>query len=126
MNNFLKYSIGLIIFCFLISSILLIWWPVISALRIAFGSVYVLFLPGLIWSFVFLQKDILDFDLLERFTSSIILSISLISVITFIFYKIGVAVNLYNLFFIILSICLIGLLILLGRFLSSKKNILSN
>jgi len=49
---------------------------ILELLRIIFGSVFVLFLPGLAWSFVFFKKE--EIDVIKRIALSFGLSIALV------------------------------------------------
>lgn len=54
---------------------------IFDLLRIIFGSVFILFLPGYAWSYVFFKKD--EIDLIERIALSFGLSIALVPLIVF-------------------------------------------
>jgi uncharacterized membrane protein len=102
-----------------------------EALRIVFGSFYVLFLPGFIISYLFFPKtkkfeeksensnsyDHISsnpdsIDIIERIALSFALSISIVPLVVFYFNLIGVKINLLNTFFTILAIILVSLFIL--------------
>ena len=48
---------------------------VLDVLRIFFGAMFILFLPGFVWSFVFFKREI---DLVERLALSFGLSIAIV------------------------------------------------
>ncbi|MEK6895087.1 MAG: DUF1616 domain-containing protein [Nanoarchaeota archaeon] len=80
---------------------------IVEALRIVFGSVYVLFIPGFIISFIFFRKE--KIDSIERVALSFALSIAVVPLTIFYLNLIGVKINLLNSFFTILGIILISL-----------------
>jgi len=53
----------------------------LEVLRITFGSTFVLFIPGLFWSFVFFGKG--EIDIIERIALSFGLSIALVPLAVF-------------------------------------------
>ena len=111
----------------------------LESARIVFGSVYVLFLPGFIISFIFFpfnktnknkinnknnQEESNSIDLIERIALSFALSISIVPLAVFYLNLVGVRINALNVFFIILTIIIVSLLtILIKDFLNYKKNI---
>jgi uncharacterized membrane protein len=91
-------------------AILLPWqdFIVIKILRIVFGSIFILFLPGyrLTLSF-FTGKEI---DWLERFALSFALSISVVPLLTFYVNLIGVKITQLNVFLIVVLVIAINIL----------------
>jgi len=103
----------------------------LESFRIVFGSVYVLFLPGLIISFIFFpetkpfeedDKEKLKheeteskgaIDWIERVALSFALSIAIVPLVVFYLNLIGIKINLINSFFTILGIIVISIIILL-------------
>ena len=103
----------------------------LESFRIVFGSVYVLFLPGLIISFIFFpetkpfeeddkgklkheeteSKGAIDW--IERVALSFALSIAIVPLVVFYLNLIGIKINLINSFFTILGIIVISIIILL-------------
>ena len=97
----------------------------LESLRIVFGSVYVLFLPGFIISYLFFPKT-KDFDSeesprenekgaidwIERIALSFALSIAIVPLVIFYLNLIGIKISLLNSFLTILGIILISLFIL--------------
>ena len=87
------------------------------SLRMVFGSVYVLFLPGFIISFIFFPKT-REFDSknhekgaidwIERIALSFALSIAIVPLSVFYLNLIGVRINLLNSFLTILGIIAIS------------------
>ncbi len=104
----------------------------LESFRIVFGSIYVLFLPGFIISYIFFpktgsldnknEKDSGSIDWLERIALSFALSIAVVPLAVFYLNLIGVKINLLNSFLTILAIILISSWILYWR---NKKNISS-
>lgn len=79
----------------------------IEAARIILGSVFVLFLPGYVWSFVFFKKD--DIDIIERIALSFGLSIAIVPLIVFYLnWLFHIKINLINSSITILLISAIG------------------
>lgn len=97
---------------------------ILSSLRIVFGSVYVLFLPGLIISYIFFPKtkefnenerEKGSVDWIERIALSFALSIAIVPLTVFYLNLIGLKINLINSFFTILGIIIIASIILVWR-----------
>ncbi len=88
-----------------ISVILSFFMPLIDSARIVFGSVYVLFLPGYIISFIFFK----EIETLERIALSFALSIAVVPLIVFYLNLIGIRINAINVFLIVLGIILVSL-----------------
>jgi uncharacterized membrane protein len=98
----------------------------LSSLRIIFGSVYVLFLPGFIISYIFFPKskpfeekhsdtEKGSIDWIERIALSFALSIAIVPLVVFYLNLIGIKINLLNSFLTILGIIVISLGILYWR-----------
>jgi len=74
---------------------------IVEIIRIISGSVFVLFMPGFAWSFVFFEKE--EIDWIERIALSFGLSIALVPLAVFwLNYFIGVKINLVNVSMVIL------------------------
>lgn len=103
--------ISLIVFIILsLSTIVLLWrYSYYDALRIVFGSAYVVFLPGFIWTYVFFRKDSLD--VLERIVLSVGLSFVLVPTVLFFINSYGFAIEFAPVFSSILLLCVFGLAI---------------
>lgn len=79
----------------------------IEILRMIFGSIFVLFIPGLVWSFVFFGKK--EIDWIERVALSFGLSIALVPLTVFYLnYLFSVPINLVNASLTIVGICAVG------------------
>jgi len=88
-----------------------------EVLRIIVGSIYVLFLPGLVWSFVFFNKK--EIDWIERIALSFGLSIALVPLSVFwMNYLFKVKINLINVSIVIAILILFPMIYLLlkGKF----------
>ncbi len=94
MLRLIKYIIGTLISLILISLIVSIWLPPVQSFRIVFGSVYVLFLPGLVLSYVFFNKK--EIDIIERIALSFALSIAVVPLLVFYLNLLGMKINLVN------------------------------
>ena len=118
-------SISILISLFIISIIIPLFSPLslIASLRIVFGSVFVLFIPGFVLTFVFfpynLEKDSIDW--LERVALSFALSIAVVPLAVFYFNLVGVKINVLNSSLIILGIIFIGIILIYIRKLKSSK-----
>ena len=101
---------------------------VLEAFRIIFGSIYVLFIPGFIISYIFFprskpfeekhhdsehEKGAIDW--IERIALSFALSIAIVPLAVFYLNLIGVKINLLNSFLTIAGIIVISCLILYWR-----------
>ena len=107
MLRLIKYIVGTLISLILISLIISIWLPPVQSFRIVFGSVYVLFLPGLVLTFVFFKKD--EIDIIERIALSFALSIAVVPLLVFYLNLMGVKINILNVSLIIAGIIILGL-----------------
>jgi len=99
-----------------------------ESLRIIFGSIYVLFLPGFIISYIFFpktrefeseSKEKGAIDWIERIALSFALSIAIVPLVVFYLNLIGLKINLLNSFLTILGVIIISSLILIWKV---KKN----
>jgi len=97
--------------------------PYLESLRIVFGSIYVLFLPGFIISYIFfprtkefdeekIEKEKGAIDWIERIALSFALSIAIVPLAIFYLNLIGVKINLLNSFLTILGIIVISVIVL--------------
>lgn len=93
----------------------------LESLRIVFGSVYVLFLPGFILSYIFFDnRGEKKLDAIERIALSFALSIAVVPLVVFYLNLIGMKINALNSFFVVLAIIILGLIIV--KFKSKKVN----
>lgn len=91
----------------------------LEVLRILFGTIFVLFLPGLCWSFVFFSLD--EIDWIERIALSFGLSVALVPLAVFwLSWLFAVRINTMN-----VSLTVVGLLVLAGALYLLKKEIIS-
>jgi uncharacterized membrane protein len=89
---------------------------VLEGLRVVFGSLFVLFLPGFAWSFVFFDKAKKEIDWLERGVLSIGLSIALVPLAVFWFnWVLNVKITLLHTILIVLGLIAAALFWLWGR-----------
>ncbi len=134
MQKLLKYIFFALIGLVTLSLILSIRLPLCQSFRIVFGSVYVLFLPGLVLSFVFFpfrNKEIdpvrnkisNGVDIIERIALSFALSIAVVPLLVFYLNLIGMKINLLNVSLVIAFIILISFLVIYWqrRRVSEKK-----
>jgi len=109
-KNTLLKPLLVLLFLIIISLILSIWKPLIFSFRVVFGSFYFLFLPGLVLSFSFFNKE--EIDIIERIALSFALSISVIPLFVFYLNLAGIKINLLNVFLITTAIIILGLILL--------------
>ncbi|MBU0907116.1 MAG: DUF1616 domain-containing protein [Nanoarchaeota archaeon] len=85
-----------------------------ESFRVVFGSVYVLFLPGFVWSFVFfparagLGEGGRRIDIIERIALSFALSIAIVPLAVFYLNLVGLKISVLSSFFVVLVLILIG------------------
>lgn len=89
-----------------------------NILRIIFGSIFILFLPGYFITLSFFKTQ--EIDQLERFALSFAFSISVIPLLTFYLNLIGVKISDLNVFFITLWVIVFNLIYI---FVQWKKKI---
>ena len=125
-----KYLVGIIVLAILlVVSIAIAAFSSLNlgeSLRIVFGSVYVLFLPGFIITYIFFKK-IQEFDSgekqkgeresgsidwIERIALSFALSIAIVPLAVFYLNLIGLKINMLNSFLVVLGIIIISVIIL--------------
>lgn len=107
--------IGILVLCLisLVSLLIFSSMGLIEILRIVFGSVFVLFLPGYVITFLFFD----DIDVLEKIALSFALSIAIVPLITFYLnFLFGLKITGLNVF-----ITIIGLIII-SWYLKSKES----
>lgn len=122
----------------IIAFVMSFWLGFVSSFRLVFGLLYILFIPGFIWSYVFFKdekavdqkqitttlKEDSKIDVIERIILSVALSLALVPLFIFFINKVGVKINFLSVFLEVLGIILIGVSILFARFFldKSKKN----
>lgn len=85
---------------------------ILELLRIIFGSVFVLFVPRLVWSFVFFKKG--KIDTIERLALSFGLSIALVPLVVFwLNWLLKIKINIVNVTAVILGLIGCALIVLL-------------
>jgi len=124
-NKVSRYILGVILGLAILSLIISIWLEVQQSFRIVFGSVYVLFLPGLVMTFVFFpiknqgEKEI---DVLERIALSFALSIAVVSLLVFYLNLVGMKINVLSVSLVIAFIILMGLILIHFQTKKNKKS----
>lgn len=130
-NNKIYIGAGIIILLIVISILIGLFssLSMLESFRIVFGSVYVLFLPGFIISYIFFPKtkefeekansredtEKSAIDWIERIALSFALSIAIVPLAVFYLNLIGVKINLLNSFLTILGIIIIASAILIWK-----------
>ncbi len=130
----IKIGLGVILISLLISVALIIFanMAALESLRITFGSIFVLFIPGFIITYIFFPRtkefDSSDkhekgsIDWIERVALSFALSIAIVPLAVFYLNLIGIKINLFNSFLTILAIIIISAIILKLRKPTNKTN----
>jgi uncharacterized membrane protein len=123
-KKYIIYTIVIVVTLFITSLILDFFLKLgfFNSFRIVFGTVYVLFLPGFIISFIFFpetkpydNKTKNSVDVIERIALSFALSIAVVPLAVFYLNLIGLKINLFNSFFTILAIILVSVIVLIIR-----------
>ena len=114
------FKIWILVLCILLitSLVLIIWMPFLNALRIMFGSLYVLFLPGYFLTYLFFPKNLNKdekIDVIERIALSFALSIAIVPLVVFYLNLIGIKINVFNTSITILVIIIITLILCVYR-----------
>ncbi|MBU0597472.1 DUF1616 domain-containing protein [Patescibacteria group bacterium] len=117
-KNWMTYILAFVLVLVVVSLILGISLPLNESFRLVFGAVFVIFIPGFIWTWVIWSKD--KIDNLERTTLSIVFSIAIVPLLVFILNKIGLLINTLDVIIEIFVICLIGIILLIFK---NKKGI---
>lgn len=84
-----------------------------------FAAVFVLFLPGFVWSLVFFKKKAIDS--IERIALSFALSIALVPLVVFYTNLLGIRINMLSVIVQVLLIILIAVAIILYKEIRKKK-----
>ena len=119
-KNILSTIVAVVILL-IVSLLLSFKFPIAQSFRIVFGLVFVIFLPGFVWSFIFFQPNTLN--PLGRIVISIICSISLISLTIFFTNKLGVEVSKFPILFEIILITLIGAVVFTVKHYLQKNSL---
>lgn len=90
---------------------------VVQTLRIIFGSIFILFIPGYFLTLSFFKNKEIDF--LERFALSFALSISVVPLLSFYLNLVWVKINELSVFSIVLFIIIANIVYI--NFLSKKE-----
>ncbi len=88
----------------IISIIVSFFTSFIDGFRIVFGSVYVLFLPGYVMSYIFFDEKKKDIDWIERIAISFALSISVVPLLVYFLNLMGMKINALNVSLVVLVI----------------------
>lgn len=108
-SKILKFGLTAIISLVIITSLLNFWLPLQESLRITFGTAFLLFIPGLPWTFI-LDKKI---GLLERMIITIALSIIFVPLAMYTASKMNIKPSTLSITIEILIIVLIPFIIIL-------------
>lgn len=130
--NIYGKTLVIVVSLFLISLLIALFTSqtMLSSLRIVFGSVYVLFLPGFIISYIFFPQtkefdsedaDSKSIDSIERIALSFALSIAIVPLAVFYLNLIGLRINLLNSVLTVLGVIVIALGIIYWKKKSQHK-----
>lgn len=84
-----------------------------NILTIIFSFIFVLFIPGFIWTYVFFAKG--KIDAIERFALSVALSLAIVPLFVFYTNLMGVPIDKTNVLVLIIIVCCLGGLIIIAR-----------
>ncbi|KKU48127.1 hypothetical protein A3H10_03410 [Candidatus Uhrbacteria bacterium RIFCSPLOWO2_12_FULL_46_10] len=116
---------GIILSLLILSAALSSWLPFRGALRIVFGTVFMLFLPGFfIIELAFPRHaptEEKQLDWIERFTLSFALSIAVVPLIVYFLNKAGVAITARNIFLEVASFIIVLLVVIIFVELRKKS-----
>ena len=87
----------------------------LESFRVIFGSVYVLFVPGLVWSFVFFPFGEKKVYIIERIALSFALSIAIVPLAVFYLNLIGLKISAWSSFLVVLVLIIAGLSVVILR-----------
>lgn len=100
-------SIGILL---ILSLLVSRWMPLKQALLATFGTVYTLFIPGYIWSWMIWKNK--EIGTLERTTYSTILSIITIPLLLYFLTRIHISLTLYTSLMVATALNCLGLIII--------------
>lgn len=111
--SWLKCSMLSIFILLIFTLILSIWLTFLRSFQVIFGAVYLLFLPGFVWSWVIWKENKLDN--LERSILSLVISISLVPLVVLFLNKLGIRINPVNSTIEVFGVIILGGLALFIR-----------
>ena len=83
-----------------------IWLGFCRGLRSGIAAIYVLLLPGLIWSYVVFKLN--EINLAERVLYAVVISILVVPIVVFLAFKVGIAIVVLSMILEILAIIVFG------------------
>ena len=119
MEKKIKYT-GIVLAIMVLATIILAFTKItlIEAFRIVFGSVYVLFLPGFLATYIFFPNKLNNkegIDVIERIALSFALSIAVVPLLVFYLNLIGMKITTLNTFLTVLGVIVIESIIIYIR-----------
>ncbi|MDD5638482.1 MAG: DUF1616 domain-containing protein [Candidatus Pacebacteria bacterium] len=120
-NKVLKYILGVILGLVILSLIISIWLGIQESFRIVFGSVYILFLPGLVLTFAFFREK--EIDIIERIALSFALSIAVVPLLVFYLNLIGMKIDVINIVLVVAIIVFGGIGVIFWKKEKTEKNL---
>lgn len=115
LRKYIQYSLLGTLLLSVVSLLLSIWLSLDQSFYISFGLLYLL-IPGVIWSFVLFPPSVVD--PIERAIFALLLSIVIVPLTVLLLSKLGMSINTYYSFFIILGIDTVGSLFLIKKNMS--------
>lgn len=88
-------------------------WGILESLRIVFGTLYVVFVPGMLLTYVFFDEN--EVDMLERVTLGITLSLAVVPLMMFLLNRMGVKINTLTVFLEIFGLIFLSIGIIIFR-----------
>lgn len=82
------------------------WLSFLDALRVVAGSIYVLIVPGFVWTWVFWRRDALEW--IDRIILSSVLSLSVVALGVLLATTIGIRLHLVSVLLEIAAVTLLG------------------
>ena len=101
------YLTSVVVICLILTIILSFTYTILESLRISFGSIFVLFLPGFVITHLFLK----DQDIIEKIALSFALSIAIVPLTIFYLTKLGMKINPLNSVLTIAGIIIISIIV---------------
>lgn len=120
-NNIITSSIFTVLILLILSVVVGFFISFQSSFKIIFSLFYVLFLPGILVSFVLLPYEKKQISLLERVILSFALSISIVPLTVFYTNIFGVGMSFSNVLLVTLIICFASAIIIFVRSFIGKK-----
>ncbi len=123
MTRIIKFIIITITLLVITTIVLTFWHPLAKAFYFTFGSFYMIFLPGYIFSFIFYKEK--EITIWERIMLSFGLTIIIVPLIIYLLYLGGMELNLQNSSLVTLVLILISIFIIIIQAKIKKSHVRS-